>query len=196
MKDVLILLSEGNEEIEALTPADYLRRAGLEVDLCSLDKSREHCSSHGIRFRTDVCLEEAEKLSYRAVFLPGGLPGALRTAEDERVQRLLQRFHEEEKWIFAICAGPVALRTAGLSARIKGCCYPGFEDRVSFREAEDLCWVQDGKIVTARGVAMAAYLALRMIRVLKDRETAEQIAEQCLWPILLRSTEEYDKLFL
>lgn len=41
MKKVSIFLAEGFEEVEALTPADLLRRAGAEVTLVSIGDKRK-----------------------------------------------------------------------------------------------------------------------------------------------------------
>ena len=38
MKKIAIMLAEGFEEIEALTTADIIRRAGINCDLVSIEK--------------------------------------------------------------------------------------------------------------------------------------------------------------
>ena len=39
MTKVIVLLAEGFEEVEALTPVDYLRRMGVEVDMVALTEN-------------------------------------------------------------------------------------------------------------------------------------------------------------
>ena len=53
MKKVSIFLAEGFEEVEALTPADLLRRAGAEVTLVSIGDKKEVAGSHGIIITAD-----------------------------------------------------------------------------------------------------------------------------------------------
>lgn len=53
-----IILADGFETIEALTPLDVLRRCGVEVTTISLNKTRAVRSSHGVTVEADVTMEE------------------------------------------------------------------------------------------------------------------------------------------
>ena len=46
MKKIAVLCKEGFEEIEALTPVDILRRAGVHVDLVGMDQKGNKFSSN------------------------------------------------------------------------------------------------------------------------------------------------------
>ena len=73
-KSVVIILADGFEEIEAVTPIDVLRRAGVDVVIAGLGKI-EVKGSRGIKILADVTLETYQGLP-DAVILPGGIPGA------------------------------------------------------------------------------------------------------------------------
>ena len=73
---ITVFLAEGFEEIEAITPIDILRRAGLEVRTCSITESLTVNGAHGIPFIADTtigALADGEDL----ILLPGGMPGTL-----------------------------------------------------------------------------------------------------------------------
>ena len=53
-----IILADGFETIEALTPLDVLRRCGVEVTTISLNKTRAVRSSHGVTVEADVTMED------------------------------------------------------------------------------------------------------------------------------------------
>ena len=70
VKKVLVVLTDGFEEIEAITPIDILRRAGLDVLVAGLDKM-ELTGSHGVRVTADLLLKDV-KDTPEAIVLPGG----------------------------------------------------------------------------------------------------------------------------
>ncbi len=74
---VLILLAEGFEEIEALTPLDILRRAGIETYTVSVTDEKFVTGAHGIPVLADLSKDEARIERASLVIFPGGMPGSL-----------------------------------------------------------------------------------------------------------------------
>jgi len=57
MKKVAILLAVGFEEIEAVTPIDFLRRAGIEVIVCGINEESV-TGSNGIVLKSDCGFDD------------------------------------------------------------------------------------------------------------------------------------------
>ena len=77
---VYVLLADGFEEIEALTPVDILRRAGVCVTTVGV-AGKTVCGSHGIAVEADAEAEEALRMladgqKPEMVIFPGGMPGS------------------------------------------------------------------------------------------------------------------------
>lgn len=70
---VYILLAEGFEEVEALTPVDLLRRAGIETKLVGVT-GETVCGARGISVVTDLGMDEIDLSSADMLVLPGGMP--------------------------------------------------------------------------------------------------------------------------
>ena len=82
MSSVALILAEGFEEVEALTPVDLLRRAKIGCDTVSLRGDRSVVGSHGIAVTADKRWEEMDFDAYDGVILPGGLAGTKRLMDD------------------------------------------------------------------------------------------------------------------
>ena len=109
MKKAIVFLADGFEEVEALTPVDYLRRAGVEVTVAGVSKT-EITGSHGIKVNADAALSDSllgEK--YDAVIAPGGMPGAANLAATPLVEKLFKDAESRGAVIAAICAAPVVV---------------------------------------------------------------------------------------
>src|SRR3954471_19455880 len=115
MKRVLLILSRGFEEMEAVTPLDLLRRAGLEVVSASTGADLLVEGGRGIRIQADRMLDECLSQSFDMLILPGG-PGVDELRLDARVLDLVRRAHGSGTALAAICAATVILADAGVAA--------------------------------------------------------------------------------
>lgn len=172
---VYVFLAQGFEEIEALTPVDLLRRAGIEVKTVAVAEQAV-VGAHGIPVfadmtRYDVSLDDA----LTAVILPGGMPGTKNLEHAEVVQRTLAYCNAKGRLIAAICAAPSILGHAGLLQGKEATCFPGFESELDGATLSSLPAVRDGNIITSRGAGTAIEFAAEILAALKDRETADKI---------------------
>lgn len=178
MKRVYILLASGFEEVEALTPADVLRRAGLEVFLVSTTGAPYVQGSHHIVVKTDCFLDDVRAEEAAMLLLPGGLPGTTNLAAHEKVKQLIRHFHESHKWLAAICAAPMVLGEMRLLEGRRATCYPGFEKYLHGAQYVEEPAVCDGRIITGRGVGAAMAFSLELVRQLIDEATALELKKK------------------
>ena len=168
-KRVLLLLAVGFEEIEAISVADILRRAEIEVVLAGVD-ALSIKGAHGITIVADALLKEVDSTLFDMVVLPGGLPGATTLAKDPLVLRILQDFDAKKKKIAAICAAPLALKTAGV-LKNSYTCYPSFETHINHegyqKESKVVC---DEHITTSQGPSTSMLFAFSLVEQLCGRE--------------------------
>ncbi len=183
MKESFIFLAEGFEEIEALTVADILRRAGMPVKTVSITSALQVTGAHGITVTADVLYDNTLFKDPAWLILPGGLPGASNLAGFAPLRGLLERQKKSETGrIAAICAAPaVVLGEAGLLDGEKATCYPGFEEKLLGAEFVDCPVVESGKFVTGNGPANAMVWALTIVKVDQGVQQADQVAAGLLF---------------
>ena len=121
---IFIHLAEGFEEIEAITAADVLRRAGLDTRLVSVTGNRAVTGTHGIVLEADMLFEEADYSECNMIVLPGGLPGAYNLRDHQGLEKKIKEFASEGKGIAAICAAPLVLGAHGILEGKKATIYP------------------------------------------------------------------------
>lgn len=81
----------------------------------------------------------------------------------------------------AICAGPTALGAFGVLADKNATCYPGCEDQLMAKRHSTEPVVVDGNVITSRGVGTAIEFALKLVEILIDRHTADDLAEKIVY---------------
>jgi len=187
-KQLYVFLADGFEEVEALTPVDYCRRAGIKVTTVSISGKKEVTGSHGVPVFADIAGDEAVvSAAWDGICFPGGMPGAKNLAASPLVNACIRRAMAENHLISAICASPaLVLAPAGAITGKVFTCYPGMEgEALAAPEAAGARWspdrvVVDGPLITSRGAGTAGEFAAAIIGRLVDEETARKIAGSVL----------------
>lgn len=179
MATAYVLLAEGFEEIEAITPIDLLRRAGVTVVTVGLT-SLQVTGAHQIQIQADITAQAFEFAPTAAmVVLPGGSPGAENLMNDPRVIEMLQQASQKEMWIGAICAAPLVLQKAGLLKGKRVTAYPGVQPQLTQCKAVTGQGVeQDGLFITGRSAGVAIEFSHCLIKALCGVEVADQVVEK------------------
>ena len=180
MKTMILPLAEGFEEIEAITIADVLRRADLDVRTCYL-KEPLVGGAHRIKVQADASIDSVDAASCAMVCLPGGMPGSTNLLEDHRVIDLIQKVNKAGGYVAAICAAPIVLAKAGVLSGKHVTCYPGFEGKLKGAEVSDERVVVDGKIITGNGPGSSIPFALKLVELLRSKELAQELAQGLLY---------------
>lgn len=177
---VYVFLADGFEEIEALTPVDVLRRAGVDVTTVGVTGECP-TGSHGIKVFADISAEEAathlDRDDLEMIVLPGGMPGAENLDASPVVSRFIEAAMEKDAYIAAICAAPMILGKRGLLEGKFATCYPGFEKYLMGANYHEVAVTLDGNIITSNGMGSALDFALQLVSVLKGEAESERIAD-------------------
>ena len=163
MKTIFVFLAEGFEEIEALTPVDVLRRAGLSVQTVSVMDEQVVAGAHGVPVLADKMFAEINPEDAEMILLPGGLPGATNLDSHEGLSQLILDFAEADKPLAAICAAPLVLGNRGLLQGKKATCYPGLETYLQGAEYTAALVEKDGNIITGKGPGAAMEFAFAIV---------------------------------
>lgn len=177
MAKVYEFLADGFEDIEAIAPLDILRRGDVEVVTVSIMPSLNVRSAHGVTMVADAMFADCDFSDADLLFLPGGLPGATNLNECEPLRKLIKEHSEKGKKVAAICAAPLVLGGLGLVEGCRATCYPGFENTLTGAEYTAELVTVDGNIITGEGPAAALPFGYRLLAMLKDETTCQQIAE-------------------
>lgn len=178
---VAVFLAEGFEICEAMTPVDYLRRAGVETVMVSL-KEGPVKSSCGVAVSADMTLEELGDRALTAVVLPGGMPGAENLSKCRGVNSAVDAVLEKGGLVAAICASPaVVLASRGLLDGKKAVCYPSFKDEMKGAAYLDCHFVYDKPFLTGKAAGSATDFSLKLVELLCGAETMDKVKKSlCL----------------
>lgn len=175
-KTAVVLLAEGCEEIEAITPGDVLNRCGIDVTYAGVGGT-EFVGGHHVPMRADCSIEELGEMLFDALIIPGGGKGAENLSHSPAVTSMIMRHHEAGKIIAAICAAPaVVLAPLGLLDGKHATCFPGLERRFSAEVKHcDTNVCVDGKIVTSRAPGTAMEFSLKLAELMVGAQAALKV---------------------
>lgn len=178
MANVLVFLTTGFEEIEALATVDVLRRAAQNVQLVSLTGEALVEGAHQVKVQADALFEQADFAAADMLVVPGG---TTRYDEHEGLKQQLQDFVQNGRKVAAICASPAVLGGLGLLQGRAATCYPGFEQRLNGATLQtERAVVVDGPITTGRGPGLTLDFALSLVEQLAGPARRDEVAKGLL----------------
>ncbi len=200
MKNAVVFLADGFEEIEGITVIDYLRRAGVQVFTVTVPSSMTKqknisVGSHNISVITDLSFEQFETKFFKdlpdLVYIPGGIPGAPNNAKSQGVLNFVKKMFDSGKIVSSICASPaVVLAKTGILKGKKWTCYPGMENNLAeycgSEENAKICtensvhikdvpFVSDKNLLTGRGPGTTEQFAMEAVRLLCGEDVALKV---------------------
>ncbi|KAH9778914.1 protein DJ-1 [Citrus sinensis] len=179
---ILVPIANGSEEMEAVMIIDILRRAKANVVVASVEDKLEILASRQIKLVADVLIDEAAKLSYDLIVLPGGLGGAQAFAKSDKLVNMLKKQKESNRPYGAICASPaLVLEPHGLLKGKKATAFPAMCNKLSDQSEIENRVVVDGNLITSRGPGTSMEFALAIVEKFLGRNKALELAKIMLF---------------
>ncbi|MDM5194683.1 DJ-1/PfpI family protein [Bacillus hominis] len=155
MKKILLFVYPTFAEFE-ITVATALLKNKYEIITAGLT-TELIISETGLRIQPHIDLSEVSVEEYEGILIPGGEEVQLKGAEP--LFSIIRQFHEQEKLVAAICAGPYALARAGLLKEISYTATIDYQKLDCF-PVENFVYeevVQQSHIITAQGHAFVPF---------------------------------------
>ena len=178
----LLVLSNHVEDGEALFTLALLRRANLDVTTVTFQETLNIHTAFGQHVQADVHFKDIDLDAYGFLVIPGGKYVAEIIENDENITSLAHQFHQKEKLICAICAGPRFLGRAGILDNRSFTCYPGSEiDMPKGKYLKNQKVVIDQHIITARSAGAVYEFAHAITKKLLGEQKAQHLYESILY---------------
>lgn len=179
MKNILIPIANGIEEIETSSIFSVLVRAGNTVRLSSIHQRLENdiTLSRGMRIKADTLLANEDHKQYDMLIMPGGVNGAKNYNQSNRLIAILKERKEKQMLYAAICASPGLFLAPNklLGQRATG--YPTFKNNIlrAGCQYENQSVIVDSNIITGRGAGDAIVFALKLVEILNGISKANEV---------------------
>lgn len=171
---LLMVITDGFEDIEAIGTLALLRRAQIDVTIAALN-------NNSARGRYDVKIDELENLShlnydsYDGLILPGG-PEYLIEEKDPYFLKMVKDFAINGKLIAAICAAPTILGHLGLLKNKKYTCFTSMDEDFGGTYVDTYA-ITDSNIITGKSAAAVIDFAFEIIKKIKGEEFTNKVKE-------------------
>ena len=179
MKKVLVILAPGFEEVEALTPVDFLRRAGADV-VTAGTVDGVIVGRNDIKVLADQSLNNLVDNDFDMVILPGGAVGTENLKNDGRVKEIVERHFRKGRIVAAICAAPTVLSLCGITEGKRITSHPSVKAELRHEIYSEESVVEDGNLVTSRAPGTAMEFSFKLIERLYSSKKAAEIKASVL----------------
>jgi len=168
MKKVYVIMAEGFEVMELLTPVDVCSRCKIDIKMVSLNDTATVTSSHGVEVKADQKWADTDFDYGDAIVLPGGYPGYMNLAKTSKVGDVLRKYFDTGKFVAIICGAPYVLAVNGLAKDRRMTCHHTVVDKMVGYNLDRKRVVVDGNLITGRGAGCALDFSLALVSALTD----------------------------
>ncbi|WP_434328963.1 DJ-1 family glyoxalase III [Mycoplasma capricolum subsp. capricolum] len=174
MKKIALYLNPGFEEIEAITPCDVLKRAGILVDMISTTDKLEVKGSHNITIKADKLWKDLNINYYDGMILPGG-SGVTSLFKNQTLIDNILEFNKQNKLIASICAAPQVIGQTRLLDNKTITHYPKCDLYLDKANVVNKPYVVDQNFITATSAGTSMQFSLAIVEYLLGKEKKEEI---------------------
>ena len=174
----LTILVNGFEDSEAITTIDVLRRAKIDVCVCTVYEDKVVKSAHGFKVMADKLLKDVDYTNFDILLLPGGPAVFKELHQLDSLSLVILDFAKKNKIIASICAAPSLVGKLGLFDKRKYTCFPGCDGPITKGTNTGKEVVVDGNYITARSMYYSADFALAIIEKALGANVAKEIKNQ------------------
>lgn len=185
--EVLVLISYGTEDMEAVIIIDILRRAGILVRVAG--ENEIITCAYGIKIIPDVLFDDLiEEEFFDAIIIPGGSEGVESLASNPHIEKLLQIQSQRGGIIAALCAAPTMIAQFNLAKRgSRITSHFSVEEQFAKYTYVHENVVIDKNIITSRGAGTAFEFALALVELLVNSDMKHKIETDIMLPPKLHS---------
>lgn len=174
-KIAYILLADGFELIEAMTPLDVLKRGGISVITVSITNSLQVRSSQNVIVTADTTITSAEFKNGDILILPGGYPGYENLSTSKEVINLIEYYVKNRKIIAAICGAPTIFAKHNLLKNIPITCHSAVKNEMNGYNYTGNNVEISENIITAIGAGVSLSFALAIANSVLNNNDIEKI---------------------
>ncbi|QOS39512.1 DJ-1/PfpI family protein [Treponema rectale] len=169
---ILMVVTDGFEDIEAVGTLAILRRAQLDVTFAAID-STHALGRYGVNITDLVNLNKVNFDEYDMLIIPGG-PEYIAEENNPEFLKMVMHFASAGKYIAAICAGPTILGHLGLLKGKNYTCFTSMNEDFGGTYVDQYA-VVDGKIITGRSAAAVIDFGFAIVETLCGKEYAQKV---------------------
>jgi transcriptional regulator GlxA family with amidase domain len=178
---IAILLFDNYTALDVIGPYEVLSRLpGAQVYFVGLEK-KNYEDSYGLKIVADYSIQEISEADI--LLVPGGF-GIDNLLKNNAIKEWIIQVDNSSKWTISVCSGSILFAEAGLLTNKK--CTTHWRRKDQLRKYNvnvvDERYVREGKIITAAGVSAGIDMALFLVSLITNDQTAK----------LLQLAIEYD----
>jgi DJ-1 family protein len=171
---ILMVVTDGFEDIEAVGTLAILRRAQLDVTFAAIDNTHA-LGRYGVNITDLVNLKDVNIDEYDMLIIPGG-PEYIAEERNPEFLKMVLNFASHGKYIAAICAGPTILGHLGLLKGKKYTCFTSMNEDFGGTYVDQYA-VVDGKFITGRSAAAVIDFGFAIVETLCGKEYAQKVKD-------------------